>query len=55
MKEVNEDKKADEVYTCPACGLSYREAEWARKCETWCRQYKSCNLDIIQHAISNEK
>lgn len=41
-------------FTCPECNLRYVEESWAKKCEDWCREHKSCNLDIIQHAVSTE-
>lgn len=47
--------KPDKVFTCPECGLSYREAEWAKKCAAWCKEHKSCNLEIIKHAIEQTK
>lgn len=43
--------KANSV-VCPECGMQYREHEWAKKCEAWCREHKSCNLEIIKHAIN---
>ena len=38
------------VYQCPECKLHYKEKEWAEKCEAWCREHKSCNLEITAHA-----
>jgi len=38
-------------YYCPVCHLRYKNAGWAKKCENWCRQNKSCNTEIIKHAI----
>jgi hypothetical protein len=29
----------------------YQDKDWAEKCEAWCRKYKSCNLEIITHAV----
>lgn len=46
---------AEKVYKCPECGFLYKEKEWAKKCENWCREYKSCNLEITQHAIKESK
>lgn len=40
---------AQSEYRCPECGFVYAEKEWADKCEAWCREHKSCNLEIIQH------
>lgn len=38
------------LYKCRKCGLKYQDLEWAKKCESWCKENKSCNLDIIKHA-----
>lgn len=42
------------LHQCPECGLKYKEKEWAEKCEAWCREHKSCNLEIIAHAEKEE-
>jgi len=42
-------------YECSICGLKYKERKWAKKCEEWCRKYKSCNLEITKHAVKNAK
>lgn len=41
-------------YECPECGLFYRKEEQAKKCEEWCKLYKSCNLDITKDAVKTE-
>ena len=41
----------EKLYQCEECGLKYSDKEWAEKCEAWCKKYKSCNLEIIDHAI----
>ena len=41
----------EKLYQCPECGFWYKEKEWAEKCETWCKEHKTCNLEIIKHAI----
>ena len=48
MKELNEGSQT--LFQCEECELKYLEKEWARKCEAWCKEYRSCNLDIIAHA-----
>ncbi len=50
-KSVQENGKA--LYQCEECGLKYVEKEIAEKCEAWCNEHKSCNLDIIRHAVKN--
>lgn len=42
-----------ERYQCEECGLHYRDRELAARCEAWCREHKSCNLEIIAHAEEN--
>jgi len=39
------------LYTCEVCGLNYLEKSWVEKCEAWCKEHKSCNLEIITHAV----
>lgn len=46
--------KGRTLYQCQECGFLYEDAGWAEKCEDWCREHKSCNLEIIQHAISEK-
>ncbi len=45
-------KKENKIlYQCPECGLYYKEKEWAEKCEAWCREHKSCNIEITKRAV----
>lgn len=44
-------KNANQRYQCEECGLWYADAELAAKCEAWCAEHKSCNLEIIKFAI----
>lgn len=49
--DTKKEEKETELYPCPACGFRYREKVWAEKCEAWCREHQSCNLEIINHAV----
>ena len=49
---IQKDDKT--LYRCPECNLLYKEKEIAEKCEAWCREHKSCNLDIIKEAVPPE-
>lgn len=51
----NERKTNKELYRCLECGLHYKEKAWRDKCEAWCKERHSCNLEIIIHAIENER
>jgi hypothetical protein len=39
-------------YQCEECSLKYVEKEIAEKCQAWCAEHKSCNLDIIKHSVN---
>ena len=41
----------NETHMCPVCGYRYEDKAWAERCEAWCREHKSCNLDIIAHGL----
>lgn len=36
------------LFQCPECGLHYTDEAIAKQCEAWCKQYKSCNLEITK-------
>jgi len=48
-------KENKELYQCEECGFHYENREWAEKCEAWCRDHKSCNIEITAHAEENKK
>ena len=48
--KFNKDQGA--LHKCPECGLRYKEEKWAKKCESWCKKYKSCNLKITKHSLT---
>ncbi len=50
---INKIKKM-KTCECTACKLKYPSEELAKKCEAWCVEHHSCNLDIIKYAISND-
>jgi hypothetical protein len=41
-------------FQCEECNLKYSEKEWAEKCEAWCREHQSCNLEITSNAVENK-
>ena len=43
-----------EYYKCNECGMRYADKTWAQKCEAWCKEHHTCNLEIIQHAVESE-
>jgi len=50
---MNQDnqKIKEKLFQCPECDLWYDEEEWKKKCEEWCKEHKSCNLEIINHSV----
>lgn len=44
-----------EPYRCEECGFHYENREMAEKCEAWCKEHHSCNLEITSHALENQK
>lgn len=49
-KWQTENSTVRETYECSVCKLKYDEKAWADKCEKWCTEHQSCNLDIIKHS-----
>lgn len=47
VRALNDQKT---LYQCEECGFRYKDKEWAEKCEAWCREHHSCNLEITAHA-----
>jgi len=44
-------KRKGEKFYCEECGFAYRDKETAIECENWCKEHKSCNLEITKKAI----
>jgi hypothetical protein len=44
----------NDTWQCGQCGMNFQEEKWAVKCEQWCREHKSCNLEIIKYAEKAE-
>ena len=41
------------LYQCEICKLFYKNKILAKKCESWCKENKSCNLNIIKHSVKS--
>lgn len=56
MKGMNHGRgEARKVFVCPECGLSYDNPELAKKCAKWCKENKSCNLEITKYSINENE
>ena len=49
VKKLIKGKK--EYFECRECNFLYDDAGLAEKCEKWCREHHSCNIEITKHAI----
>lgn len=50
VKSVKKNNK--NYFVCEICSFAYKEKELAEKCQNWCDEHKSCNIEITKHAIS---
>ena len=39
------------LYQCSECGLHHEDETIAKQCQVWCREHKSCNLEITQDSV----
>jgi len=44
-------KNSKKNFICEECGFAYKEKEWVEKCEKWCKEHHSCNIEITKHAL----
>ena len=49
VKEIQ--TKEATLFQCEECGMKYRDKETAEKCQAWCAEHNSCNLEIIKDAV----
>ena len=51
---VKEEKRNNQtVYLCEECGFAFLDKDWAEKCEAFCKEHKSCSLEITEHALKD--
>jgi len=49
----NAIKGKEKHFECEECGFKYKDKAWAEKCEKWCKEKHSCNIEIIAHAVND--
>lgn len=47
-------KEIEGKYECEECGFLYEDREWAEKCQKWCEENHSCNLEITVHSVKSD-
>jgi len=53
VKTTHKENKS--TYQCKECGFHYADKLTAEKCEAWCKEHESCNIEITAHAEENKK
>ena len=53
VKTIKQNGK--ELYQCEECGFHYEDKKQAEKCEAWCKEHHSCNIEITASAIENKE
>jgi hypothetical protein len=46
------EKESKKYYQCEECEHIYETEELANKCEAWCKEHKSCNLEIVKESVN---
>ena len=49
----NNQKDDKILYQCKECGFHYADKNIAEKCEKWCEEHKTCNVEITKNAEEN--
>lgn len=49
VKEI--DKNDKKYFQCESCGFYYEGEEIAGKCQAWCDEHHSCNIEITKQAV----
>ena len=44
-------KGGSTYHQCEECKLVYDKKAIAEQCEAWCKEHKSCNIEITKHAV----
>ena len=40
---------------CEECKFYYKDKKWAEKCQAWCKEKHSCNVEITKNAVDPKK
>ncbi|MBT4804691.1 hypothetical protein HON71_00810 [Candidatus Woesearchaeota archaeon] len=41
----------ENLFQCKECNFWYKDKEMAEKCEKWCKEHHSCNMEITKFAV----
>jgi len=48
-EEIRNNKN---YFICEECGFACESKERAENCQNWCKEHKTCNIEITRHAIT---
>lgn len=51
----NPEKYTPALYQCLECNLHYTSQTTAKDCESWCKEYKSCSLEITKQSVEYQQ
>ncbi len=54
MVEIIE-KDSRKLYECEECGFVYKDKIWAEKCQAWCKEHHTCNVEITARSENNKQ
>ena len=49
VREIFEN--GERFYVYEVCGFTYKEKNWAEKCQDYCTKHNACSLEITGHAV----
>lgn len=44
-----------QFYLCEECNFAYDGKALAKRCESWCKEHKSCNIKITKYSVGEFK
>ena len=47
-------KNNQNLYQCKECSFHYKDKDTAEKCEAWCKEHKTCNVEITGQAEESQ-
>lgn len=48
---IKTTKNRKKYFQCEECSFYYENKKLAEKCEKWCKEKHSCNIEITKYAI----
>lgn len=49
VKEIKTSNKS--YFKCEECKFIYKDKKIAQECESYCKDYHSCNTELTKHSV----